>query len=103
MKLIAVTTTVATLEAARTIARTLVERRLAACAEIAPIESFYTWQGKIANEPEFRIAFKTTDERYPAVEKAIRELHAYELAAIDAVALELASEPYARWVEESCR
>jgi periplasmic divalent cation tolerance protein len=103
MKLLAVTTTVATLEAARRVARTLVERRLAACAEISAIESFYAWQGKIANDPEFRILFKTTDDRYQAVESAIRELHEYELPAIDAVPLERVSEPYGRWVEESCR
>jgi periplasmic divalent cation tolerance protein len=103
MKLLAVSTTVATLEAARNVARTLVERRLAACAEISSIESFYSWQGAVANEPEFRIVFKTTDERYPAVEAAIRELHAYELPAIDAVAVARTFEPYARWLEESCR
>ena len=103
MKLLAVSTTVATLEAARRIARTLVERRLAACAEITPIESFYAWRGELANDPEFRIVFKTTDERYPAVEAAIRELHTYELPAIDAVVVERTSAPYARWVEESCR
>jgi periplasmic divalent cation tolerance protein len=103
MKLLAVATTVATLEAARALARSLVERRLAACAEITAIESFYAWKGELANDPEFRIVFKTTDERYPAVEAAIRESHGYELPAIDAVVIERASEPYARWVEESCR
>ena len=103
MKLLAVSTTVATLEAARQLARTMVERRLAACAEISAIESFYAWHGEVANDPEFRVVFKTTGERYPAVETAIRELHAYELPAIDAVALERASGAYARWIEESCR
>lgn len=103
MKLLAVSTTVATLEAARAIAKALVERRLAACAEITAIESFYAWKGEVANDPEFRIVFKTTDQRYPAVEAAIRELHAYELPALDAVVIERASELYARWIEESCR
>jgi len=103
MKLLAVSTTVASLEAARQLARTLVEQRLAACAEIAAIESFYAWQGAMANDAEFRIVFKTTDERYSAVEAAIRERHAYELPAIDAVAVERVSDAYARWVEESCR
>ncbi len=103
MKLLAVSTTVATLDAARRVARTLVERRLAACAEISPIESFYAWQGKIANDTEFRILFKTTEARYPVIETAIGELHEYELPAIDAVPLERVSEAYGRWIEESCR
>lgn len=100
MKLIAVYTTVATLEDARNLARVLVERKLAACAQISGIESFYVWEGAVQNEPEFRILFKTTDARYPAVEAAIRDLHPYELPAIHAVAVEHVYAPYAQWVEE---
>ncbi len=102
MKLIAVYTTVATEADARTMARALVERKLVACAQISTIESFYSWQGAVQNEPEFRILFKTTEARYQAVEAAIRELHKYELPAIHAVPLEHVFEPYAAWVEDCC-
>lgn len=102
MKLIAVHTTVSTVEEARKIARTLVERKLVACAQISRIESFYCWNGAVQNEPEFRLLFKTTDARYQAVESAIRELHPYELPAIWAVALARVHEPYAAWVDECC-
>jgi len=47
MKLIAVYTTVATLEDARRLAKALVERKLAACAQITAIESFYAWNGAV--------------------------------------------------------
>jgi periplasmic divalent cation tolerance protein len=100
VKLLAVTTTVATLDAARAMARALVERRLAACAQITPIESVYAWQGEVHDEPEFRVMFKTTEAQYDAVEAAIRELHAYELPAIHAVAVERAHAPYAEWVAQ---
>lgn len=100
MRLIVVSTTVATRDDARRIAQTLVERRLAACAEIAPIESLYVWDGALHHEPEQRIRFKTTAARYAAVEAAIRELHPYALPAIDAVAIEQASAPYAAWVAD---
>jgi periplasmic divalent cation tolerance protein len=102
MKLLAVYTTVASLDAARRMARTLVERKLAACAQIGEIESFYAWQGAVQNEREFRILFKTTEDRYAAVEAAIRELHDYELPAIHALALEHVHPPYGRWIEEAC-
>jgi periplasmic divalent cation tolerance protein len=101
MSLIAVFTTVGDEEQARRISRELVQRRLVACAQISPIESFYVWQGGLCQEPEFRLLLKTTAERYAAVEAAIRELHPYELPAIHAVALERVSEPYARWVRDS--
>jgi periplasmic divalent cation tolerance protein len=100
---IAVYTTVATEEQARTMAHALVERRLAACAQISAIESFYRWNDEVQNDPEFRLLFKTTDARYAAVEAAIRALHPYELPAIWAVALEHVHEPYAAWVDECSR
>ncbi len=100
MNLIAVYTTVASIEAARTIASTLVERHLVACAQISEIESFYCWKDAVQNDKEFRILLKTTDDRYSAVETAIRELHSYELPAIHAVAIDRVYEPYAAWVVE---
>lgn len=100
MKFLAVYTTVATREEAQRIARALVERGLAACAQISGIESFYAWKGAVRNEAEFRILFKTTEAQYPAVEAALRELHSYELPAIHAVAVARIYGPYAAWVEE---
>lgn len=96
---IAVITTVATLDDARRIGKALVERRLAACAQISAIESFYVWDGALQNEPEFRLLLKTTDERYEAVEQAIREMHPYELPAIHALRFEHVHAPYAEWIE----
>jgi len=102
MKLLAVHTTVASLDAARRMARALVERKLAACAQIGEIESLYAWQGALANEREFRILFKTTEARVAEVEAAIRALHDYALPAIHAVALEHVDPAYGRWIEEGC-
>ena len=101
MKHITVITTVATLEHARALARELVEQKLAACAQISAIESFYRWQDAVQNEPEFKIAFKTLREQYPRLEAAIRARHPYELPDIHALPLEAISGPYAQWVEQN--
>jgi len=98
--LLAVVTTVSSRDEARRMAASLVERRLAACAQISEIESFYCWQGAVQHDPECRLMLKTTTERYPALESAIRTLHSYELPAIYAVAIEQAFEPYAQWVAD---
>ena len=45
-------TTLPNTDAAKRIARLLVEERLAACVQLSSIASFYRWEGKIANEPE---------------------------------------------------
>ena len=99
MTILAVYTTVGSLEAARAMAKSLVERRLAACAQIMPIESVYRWQGAVRDDPEYRIVFKIGAARYADVQSAIRALHDYELPAIHAVPLEHVYEPYAQWVE----
>lgn len=98
-----VMTTVATADQARALARAMVERRLAACAQITAIESFYRWKGAVENEPEWRVLFKTRADGWAAIEAAIRELHPYELPAIHAVETARAYAPYAEWVDESTR
>jgi periplasmic divalent cation tolerance protein len=95
---LAVVTTVAERDDARRLAQALVERGLAACAQISEIESFYRWDGRLQQERELRIVFKTTAERYAEVEAAIREMHPYQLPAIHAVALDHVYEPYAAWI-----
>jgi periplasmic divalent cation tolerance protein len=98
MKLIAIFTTTGSADEARRIARAVVERRLAACAQISEIESVYRWKGAVQDDKEYRILIKTTDAQYSAVESAIRELHSYELPAIYSMPLEHAYGPYAEWV-----
>jgi periplasmic divalent cation tolerance protein len=98
---IAVVTTVANLDDARRLARTIVERRLAACAQLAPIESFYVWQGALQNEAEVRVLFKTTRARWPSLAAAIVELHPYALPEIHATECAAVHAPYAQWVADN--
>ena len=100
MKPIAVVTTVARKKDARALARALVESGLAACAQISPIESLYTWKGKIEHGREYRVLFKTVDESYGAVESAIRDMHPYDLPAIHAFAFEHVLPAYGEWIAE---
>jgi len=103
MNSIAVITTVGNRTEAQAMAHALVARKLAACAQIDAIESFYPWDGAIQNAPEFRITFKTTDAQYAAVEAAIRELHSYDLPAIHAIWLSHVYAPYAQWILDNSK
>lgn len=96
-----VVTTVGTADAARALARDMVERRLAACAQITAIESIYRWQGAVEHEPEFRLLLKTRAALVPALQTALREAHPYELPAIHALPVAQAHAPYAEWVVAS--
>lgn len=94
-------TTTDSLEEARAIAAALVERKLAACAQISSIQSYYTWEGEVCNDEEFRVLVKTTGARYADVEAAILELHSYDLPAVVALNISQVYGPYADWIAAS--
>ncbi|WMW81835.1 divalent-cation tolerance protein CutA [Undibacterium cyanobacteriorum] len=97
---LAVFTTINNHAVAQAMARSIVERKLAACVQISAIESFYTWNDAVQHDQEFRLVFKTTAVAYQALENAIRELHSYELPAIYALPVERMFEPYQAWVDQ---
>lgn len=89
-------------EEAEKIAHALVERRLAACANIVgPIHSVYRWQGKVENAAEHLLIIKTTATLFDAVAKTIRELHSYELPECIQLPIENGSEEYLEWIGSS--
>ena len=101
MTAIAVVTTVGSKKEARRMAYALVDAKLAACAQISKIDSVYAWKGKIESGKEYRVLLKTVEAHYSAVERAILDLHSYELPAIHAFPFEHISPLYADWIEAS--
>jgi periplasmic divalent cation tolerance protein len=79
----------------------LVERRLAACVNIAPgLTSVYLWEGRIERAEEHLLLIKTGVSAYDGLEAAIREHHPYELPEIVAVPIERGSRDYLQWITE---
>jgi periplasmic divalent cation tolerance protein len=87
------------LEQARQIGTVLVERQLAACVNLLPgVESIYRWQGKVETAGEVLAIFKASAAAFPAFEKALTELHPYEVPEIIAVQPAAVAETYTAWV-----
>ena len=85
--------------AAERLAEQLVGQRLAACVNIlAPCRSVYRWQDEVQHDEEHPMLIKTTLERYPALEQALRAGHPYELPEIVAVPIERGLPAYLQWV-----
>lgn len=96
---IQITTAINSEEKAQDLAQTLVEQRLAACAQVAgPIISTYWWLGKVEVEQEWTCAVKTRKELYGQVEQVIREAHPYEEPEIIALPIVNGSRSYLDWI-----
>ena len=96
-----VTTTVNTREAADRLAESLVDRRLAACAQVSgPVASTYRWRGAVEHATEWICELKTTRARLAALEAALPALHPYELPELTVVPLG-GSAAYLAWIEEA--
>jgi periplasmic divalent cation tolerance protein len=91
-------------EAAR-IARSLVERRIAACVNIlrSPVRSVYRWKNKIETARERLLVIKTSRQKFPQLCAHVKRLHSYAVPEIIALPIAEGSAPYLRWVEECLR
>jgi periplasmic divalent cation tolerance protein len=88
------------MEEASGIAKTLVQERLAACANFDVISSVYRWAGRLEEDTEVSIICKTRTELVPAVIRRARELHSYEIPCITSWKIDAGYEPYLEWVKK---
>ena len=86
-------------EEAGRIARSVVEERLAACANIlGPCRSIYRWQGAVEEADEVAAIFKARAGKAGALTARIAELHSYDVPAIAVWPIDSAWPAYADWV-----
>ena len=89
---------------AEVLAQTLVEQRLAACVNVlAPCTSVYRWQGKLETASEVPLSIKTTQDRYAALEAAVRAAHPYALPELIALPIEQGLPDYLAWIAAETR
>jgi periplasmic divalent cation tolerance protein len=100
--ILAVYCTVSGEQEAKMIARTLLQKKLAACCNIVPaIYSIYFWEGEIKESGESLLIIKTTQKVYEQLEKEIKMIHSYSVPEIIATKVETGSTAYFDWILES--
>ena len=88
-------------EAAR-IGRTLVEERLAACANVVgPIRSVYRWRGAVEEAAEHLLLVKARAADLPALEARVRALHSYQVPEVLALPVAAGSAADLAWLAQS--
>lgn len=86
-------------ESALTLARALVDARVAACVNVlGGCTSIYRWQGAVERAEEVPVLIKTRAALYAEVERAIRAGHPYDVPEIVAVPITQGLAAYLEWV-----
>ncbi len=79
----------------------LLEEKLAACVGFFPVKSRYWWKGKITtNNNEFQLTIKTKESLVNETIEKIKQVHNYELPAIEVLNIEKVNAGLREWVEE---
>jgi len=101
---IQITTTVIKLEEAIKITDNILNKKLAACAQIiGPIKSIYWWKNKIENKKEWLCIIKTKKHFFKKIEKLIKDIHSYELPEITVIPIINGSKEYLKWIDNEVK
>jgi periplasmic divalent cation tolerance protein len=91
------------LKTARALAKTALQARLIACANLIPkVESHYWWQGKIESSAEVLLVLKTHKSKLAALEKLILARHPYETPEFLVLPLNAGNKKYLDWLQLNC-
>jgi periplasmic divalent cation tolerance protein len=96
-----VTTTCPNEGEAKELAQKLINENLAACVQLSPITSYYTWHKKTCIEPEIRLVIKTRTKLYKKIERFIKKHHSYDVPQIVQTPVTDGSDDYLNWIDET--
>ena len=84
---------------AESLARALVDARVAACVNVLPaITSIYRWQGEVSRDEEALLLIKTTQDAFESLRLEVLARHPYELPEVIAREVTDGHAPYLDWV-----
>ncbi len=95
-----VTTTAGSREEGEALAQALVGERLAACVQLLPITSYFTWKSQVQRDDEVLLLVKTRRSLYSRAEERIRSLHSYDTPEVIATPIVDGSSAYLSWIDE---
>jgi periplasmic divalent cation tolerance protein len=98
--MLVVVTSLPNVEAAKGLARALVEKNLAACVQLTEgISSIYRWEDKICEEQEVLLSAKTAGVKWLEISNFIKGAHPYDVSEILAFTPTQYDEQYGKWVQ----
>lgn len=89
-------------EEAKRIINELLEKKWVACANVFPhVDSLYMWKGKLCEEAEVKVVFKTTDIYFAKVSEYILLHGTYDIPEICKIQIFDANPQYTAWLHQT--
>lgn len=86
-------------EQAKLIAREVISKRLAACANILPkMTSLYWWENAIQQSEEVVLIFKTREDLFDQLNKLVLSLHSYKTPCLISLQIVSGNPSYLEWI-----
>ncbi len=91
--------TCANKDEAKTIARTLIDERLIACANIlGKMTSVYRWEGTVVEDEEIAVLLKTRRDMAARATERVKELHSYDLPCVVGLPIQGGNPDFIGWL-----
>lgn len=90
--------TTASRDEAVAIAQALVAQKLAACVNLFPVHSIYSWDGAVQQDDEWQLVIKTDLGRWQELTQAIQSLHSYDVPECIALPIIKGAPEYLSWM-----
>ncbi len=91
-------------EVADRLARSMIEKKLAACVNMFDgMRSVYRWEGKIEEANEVSLLIKTTDDKLSSLQHFIHSEHPYYTPCCIEIPIEGGLPGYLQWLEDATR
>lgn len=84
---------------AESLAKALVEAKLAACVNLYPVRSFYRWQGELCCDQEWQLTIKTRLASFGRLAHEVQQRHSYDTPEIIALPIVTGSPSYLDWLD----
>jgi len=68
---------------------------------LSPVESLYTWKGKLETAREYLLVMKTAAKCLPELQKEVKRLHRYDVPEFIALPISEGSTEYLSWLGDS--
>jgi len=91
--------TTSSAEEAKSIGKTLVGERLAACANILPaITSCFWWDGEVQEDSENVLIVKSRDDLVERITDRVKDLHGYDCPCVVALPISGGNPEFLAWI-----